>query len=172
MITPRVEMIWAQSTDTHPVIGTGGLLPWHLPEDLSRFQALTSGHVVIMGRKTWESLPVRPLGNRINVVMTHGDKPALEGALTSDNLLDAIQTYGVNCRKVIVIGGYELFTSAMQYATKLHVTEVDLKVMSQNVDVAYAPVIDGKLWSRSETSPWALSLKPGLLYRYLCFVRR
>ena len=64
----HVHLIWAQ--DKNGVIGVNGQLPWHIPEDLYNFKRLTSGHPIVMGRKTWESLPFKPLPNRRNIVLS------------------------------------------------------------------------------------------------------
>jgi len=71
---PTLGLVWAQARDAagRPVIGAGGTMPWHLPEDLAHFRRVTSGHPVVMGRRTWDSLPprFRPLPGRVNVVVT------------------------------------------------------------------------------------------------------
>ena len=71
---PTLGLVWAQARDAagRPVIGAGGAMPWHLPEDLAHFRRVTSGHPVVMGRRTWDSLPprFRPLPGRVNVVVT------------------------------------------------------------------------------------------------------
>ena len=75
-----IGLIWAQSTSG--VIGRGGAIPWSLPEDLARFKSLTMGHTVVMGRRTWESLPARfrPLPGRRNVVLTRNPSYRADGA--------------------------------------------------------------------------------------------
>ncbi|WP_426309477.1 dihydrofolate reductase [Cellulosimicrobium sp. E-16] len=87
---PTLGLVWAQARDAagRPVIGAGGTMPWHLPEDLAHFRRLTSGHPVVMGRRTWDSLPprFRPLPGRVNVVVTRqpgwspGDRSPRVGA--------------------------------------------------------------------------------------------
>ena len=110
-------------------IGRGGRLLWNLPDDLKHFKEFTSGHPVIMGRKTWESLPrqVRPLPNRTNIVVTRQSGYQAEGATVTDGLSDAFlvaeQASGSN--EVFVIGGGEIYANALPYATRLYLTLVD-----------------------------------------------
>lgn len=87
---PRVALVWAQSP--RGVIGRDGALPWHVPEDLAHFKALTAGHPVVMGRATWESLPPRsrPLPGRTNVVLSRTAGLELPGASVATGLDDAL----------------------------------------------------------------------------------
>lgn len=111
------------------VIGRGGALPWHLPEDMARFREITMGHPVVMGRRTWESLPdrFRPLPGRRNVVVTRNDAWAAEGAERAGSLAEALDLLG-NAPSVFVIGGGELFAEALPAADELRLTEIDLEV--------------------------------------------
>jgi len=87
----QINLIFAQSTNK--VIGHENKLPWHLPEDLAHFKALTSGQTVLMGRKTWESLPAafRPLPGRLNLVLSSNTALHLDGALTVNTPAQAIE---------------------------------------------------------------------------------
>ena len=111
------------------VIGRDGGLPWRLPEDLARFRELTSGHAVVMGRRTWESLPVRfrPLPGRRNVVVTGNPSWREDGAERAASLEDAFALLAAE-EKVFVIGGGALFAEALPLADELHLTEIDLDV--------------------------------------------
>jgi dihydrofolate reductase len=111
------------------VIGRRGGIPWHLPEDLARFRALTTGHPVVMGRKTWESLPerFRPLPGRRNVVVTRNPAWAAEGAERAGSLDEALQLLD-GAEAVFVIGGAALYAGALPLADQLELTEVDLEV--------------------------------------------
>jgi len=111
------------------VIGRGGTLPWHLPEDMARFRELTMGHPVVMGRRTWDSLPVRfrPLPGRRNVVVTRNEMWAADDAERAGSLDDALElledtTHG------FVIGGAQIFAEALPLADELLLTEIDLEV--------------------------------------------
>jgi dihydrofolate reductase len=102
-----------------------GTLPWHLPEDLKRFRELTNGHAVVMGRKTWESLPekYRPLPNRRNIVITRNPDYVAPGA----DVFGSISEAHIACRnseKFFIIGGAELYQLAIQDADSLELTEI------------------------------------------------
>lgn len=107
------------------VIGQDNRLPWHLPEDLVHFKALTTGHAVIMGRKTWESLPpkFRPLPGRTNIVVTRDAAYRADGALVTASLPAAIAAAGAN--DAFAIGGAEIYAQALALADRLELTEVD-----------------------------------------------
>ncbi len=102
------------------VIGKDGKIPWHIPEDLKRFKELTSGHTVLMGRKTYESLG-RPLPNRRNVVLT---SKALTGVETYSTLAQALQALKDE-ERVFVIGGGRVFAELLESADELRLTIVD-----------------------------------------------
>ena len=111
------------------VIGRGGTLPWDLPEDMARFRALTMGRPVVMGRRTWESLPDRfqPLPGRRNVVVTRNEAWTADGAERAGSLDDALELLEDE-PQAFVIGGAELFAEALPIADELLLTELDLEV--------------------------------------------
>jgi dihydrofolate reductase len=124
----RVALIAALGAKTR-AIGKNGELLWHIPEDLRRFKALTSGHPVIMGRKTWESLPerARPLPNRTNIVVTRDPSYVAPGAVVADSLeaaLDAAAS-AAGADEIFVIGGGELYAAALPRAGRLYLTLID-----------------------------------------------
>src|ERR1035437_5709867 len=110
-------------------LGLAGNLLWHLPDDMKRFKALTAGHPVIMGRKTWESLPerFRPLPGRTNVVVTRQAGYEALGAIVTDSLEAALAaaTSAAGSDEIFVIGGGELYATALPHATHLYLTLVD-----------------------------------------------
>jgi dihydrofolate reductase len=108
------------------VIGQGDGLPWHLPEDMRFFKEATRGHAVVMGRKTWQSLPprFRPLPGRRNVVVTRDAAFDAPGAECAGSLDQALQRLAAEDR-VFVIGGAELYAQALQAADELMLTEID-----------------------------------------------
>ena len=153
-----IGLVWAQARGG--VIGRDNTLPWHLPEDMAHFKALTTGHTVVMGRATWESLPasVRPLPGRVNVVLTRSASLRCEGAEVVRDLAAALDRPG----EVWVIGGGSVYAAAEPFATRAVVTEVDLAVTGDT----YAPPL-GARWrvrSRSPDEGWATS-RTGLRYR-------
>jgi len=116
------------------VIGRDNALPWHLPEDLKHFRASTQGAPVIMGRRTWESLPprFRPLPGRTNIVVTRDAAWRAEGALPVLSLEDARAAAG-QAPRAFVIGGGELYRAALPLADELLLTELDLDVPDADV---------------------------------------
>lgn len=111
------------------VIGRGGTLPWHLPEDMARFRELTMGHPVVMGRRTWDSLPdrFRPLPGRRNVVVTRNEKWTADGAERAGSLGEALELLE-DAPQAFVIGGGVLFAEALPGVDELRLTEIDLEV--------------------------------------------
>jgi dihydrofolate reductase len=111
------------------VIGRENTIPWRIPEDLERFRALTIGHPVVMGRRTWDSLPerFRPLPGRRNVVVTRNPDWHAEGAERAGSLDEALRGLD-DAPRVFVIGGGELYAEALPLADELLLTEIDAEV--------------------------------------------
>ena len=111
------------------VIGDGPRIPWHLPEDLAFFRDLTMGHAVVMGRRTWDSLPdrFRPLPGRRNVVITRNAAWTADGAERAASLDEALNLFDGSA-EVFVIGGSEIFAAALPRADSLFLTELELDV--------------------------------------------
>jgi len=112
------------------VIGRDGALPWRLGSDMRRFRALTLGKPVIMGRKTWESLPRRPLPGRLNVVLTRQPESEAAGAVVCNDFAEALEIAREQAaedgqNEVCVIGGADLFALALPRARRIYLTEVD-----------------------------------------------
>jgi dihydrofolate reductase len=158
----RVGLVWAQSASG--VIGRGGDIPWRVPEDLSHFKQVTMGHTVVMGRRTWESLPdrVRPLPGRRNVVLSRQTDFIADGAEVIGSLEAALTE-----PETWVIGGGQIYRLALPLATRCEVTEVDID-LPRDDDDALAPVLD-ETW-RGETGEWRLS-RAGLRYRFHTYCR-
>lgn len=157
-----VALIWAQSTSG--VIGRDGGIPWRVPEDLARFKDLTMGHTVVMGRRTWESLPprMRPLPGRRNVVITRNPDYRADGAEVRTVLEEAFGD-----QRTWVIGGAEIYHLALPEATRCEITEVDIDLRLEDDD-ALAPVLD-ESWVGTST-PWHDS-SSGLRYRFHSYLR-
>lgn len=129
------------------VIGRDNGLPWRLKSDLQMFKAATLGKPVIMGRKTWESLPRKPLPGRLNIVLTRDHKFEAEGAVVCDTWSEAVQIGKEQAaedgvEEVCVIGGAALFELALPRAKRIYVTEVQAEVEG---DVAF-PAFDESAW--------------------------
>ena len=111
------------------VIGRANAIPWRIPEDMERFRSVTMGHPVVMGRKTWDSLPerFRPLPGRRNVVVTRNPEWHGEGAERAGSLDEALRLVD-GAERVFVIGGGELYADALPRADELLLTEVEADV--------------------------------------------
>jgi dihydrofolate reductase len=122
------------------VIGRDGGIPWRLPEDLARFRDLTMGHPVVMGRRTWESLPdrFRPLPGRANVVVTRSTEWSAPGADRGASVEDALRLLEGE-PEVFVIGGGEMYAAALPYADELLLTEIDAEVEGDTTFPAWDP---------------------------------
>ncbi|MBL0935352.1 MAG: dihydrofolate reductase [Rhizobiaceae bacterium] len=130
------------------VIGRDGDLPWRLSTDLKRFKALTFGKPIVMGRKTWESFPKRPLPGRTNIVITRRDDFADEGAVVAHSLDAAFKVAGREAPvEICVIGGGEIFSQAMARADILHVTHVLADVEGDT----FFPSIDAESWTKTHS---------------------
>ncbi|WP_378734127.1 dihydrofolate reductase [Nocardia brasiliensis] len=163
MSARTIGLIWAQTPDG--VIGFQNTIPWRVPEDMANFKQVTMGHPVVMGRRTWDSLPpkFRPLVGRRNIVVTRQADWAAVGAERAASVAEAL-TLG-DQDTVWVIGGGEIYRAAMDFATDLLVTEVDTTVEGD----AYAPPV-GPEWTADDAAPWHES-STGLRYRIRRYTR-
>lgn len=159
-----VVLIWAQ--DRVGAIGKNNAIPWHVPEDMAHFREVTGSGTVIMGRRTWESLPAkfRPLPGRRNIVLTRAAGYAAEGAEVSSDLLAALDFVD---RVATIIGGGEIYNLALPHATHLRITEIDMLVDGAD---AFAPPIEDD-WEQESATDWQYS-RTGTLYRFIDYRRR
>jgi len=159
----RINLIYARAANG--VIGRDGVMPWHLPEDLAHFKQLTHGHPVIMGRKTWDSLPpkFRPLPGRANIVITRQDDWASEGVRRAASLKEALQIAG-EAAEIWVIGGAQIYAQAEPLASRAEVTEIAQTFEGD----AYAPALDTS-WVEAAREEH-LSGK-GLAYSFVRYLR-
>ena len=155
-----INLIFARARNG--VIGKDNQLPWHLPEDLAHFKRTTLGQPVIMGRKTWDSLPpkFRPLPGRANLVVTRQTDWQASGATVAHSLAQA-QSMCDPAQEVWVIGGAEIYAHALPYARKAVITEIDITVDGGD---AFAPQF-GPQWQ--ETSREEHVSAQGLPYRFI-----
>ncbi|MET1051808.1 MAG: dihydrofolate reductase [Mycetocola sp.] len=167
MKLPRVGLVWAEAANG--TIGKAGVLPWHLPEDLAHFKAVTVGSPVVMGRKTWDSLPerFRPLPGRRNIVVTRQPGWHADGVETSDSIGAAIELAADGLAPddlVWVIGGAEIFSAVIDTADRLEVTTIRESIEGD----AVAPAITER-WRLTSADPadgWHVSAN-GIEYRFL-----
>ena len=160
----RLNLIYARAANG--VIGKDNALPWHLPEDMAHFRRMTTGCPVIMGRKTWDSLPskFRPLPGRINIVVTRQAGWQAEGALAAAGLAEAVALAGV-APEVWVIGGAQIYAEAAPLARRAVVTEID-RAFEGDV---HAPTLSGD-WH--ETARDAQLSGNGLPFAFVTLERR
>jgi len=159
----RLNLIYARARNG--VIGHHNALPWHLPEDLAHFKQNTTGCPVIMGRKTWDSLPpkFRPLPGRTNVVLTRNENWQENGCLRFYELNESLQ-YLINQPEVWVIGGAQIYAQALPLAQRVVVTEIDADFVGD----AFAPTL-GPEWQ--ETSHERHISVNGLPYSFVTYSR-
>ncbi|RJO76434.1 dihydrofolate reductase [Nocardia panacis] len=157
-----VGLIWAQTPAG--VIGFENTIPWRVPEDMAHFKEVTLGHPVVMGRRTWDSLPprFRPLVGRRNIVVTRQADWSADGAERAGSLAEALALAGDTAW---VAGGGEIYAAAMPFATELLVTEVDAQLDGD----AFAPAI-GPEWQADTPEPWRES-RGGLRFRTRRYTR-
>lgn len=163
----RVNLIYARARNG--VIGANNALPWHLPQDLVHFKRQTAGAPVIMGRNTWDSLPsrFRPLPGRTNIVVTRQRDWHSDGALAADGLQWALAlctSQQPRPSEVWVIGGAQLFASALPLATRAIVTEL---ARDFEGDV-FAPQLDGN-WT--ETAREEHVAPDGMAFAFVTYER-
>jgi dihydrofolate reductase len=163
----HINLIWAQAHNR--VIGKDGVMPWHLPEDLAHFKRTTLGCPVIMGRKTWDSLPVkfRPLPGRTNVVLTRQADWHQNGVQRSTDLREALlfcEHVSPSVAAVWVIGGGQVYAQALPLAHTVVITEIDAKVDGDTL----APAL-GKEWREKQRESHVSST--GLAYSLVTYTR-
>ena len=149
---------------SHRVIGLNNTLPWHLPEDLKRFRALTTGHHIIMGRKTYESLG-RLLPGRTTVIVTRNKDYKVAGALIAHSL-QAAWLLASGDDEPFVIGGAQLYKEGLKLANKLYISEVHADFAGD----AFFPEIDFSHWNLSEKKDCVAA--NGLEYSDLVYLRK
>lgn len=162
--TPLISLIYARAHNG--VIGINNTLPWHLPEDMAHFKQQTAGGTVIMGRKTWDSLPprFRPLPGRANVVVTRQTDWQADGAIVAHSLANAVALAAAQGQPVWVIGGAEIYAQALPLAQQVVVTEIAQDFAGD----AFAPAL-GAEWR--EASREAHTSSNGLPFSFVCYRR-
>jgi dihydrofolate reductase len=161
--TASVELIAAVAANG--VIGADNRLPWHLSEDLKRFRALTTGHAVIMGRKTWQSLP-RALPHRQNIVVTRQAGFEAVGGNVAHSFAAALAQVELP-PPVFCIGGGELYRAALPFATKIHLTEIARDFEGD----ARFPPLDRSQWRETSREDRPPAEPGGFRYSYVTYER-
>jgi len=148
-------------------IGKDNELLWHISEDLKRFKDLTFGKTVIMGKKTWESLPRRPLPGRKNIVLTDVPNECIDCSVTAYSIEDALS----KCEKdeeIFVMGGGSIYRQFMPIADRLYITHVHKKAQAD----VYFPVIDPEVWDIAEKEEFKGTKNQNIPYTYIIYKRR
>lgn len=149
------------------VIGDGGSIPWRISDDMKRFKALTMGKPIVMGRKTWESFPRRPLPGRTNIVITHNRDYRSDGAVVVHSLGEALERAKAESpTEIAVVGGAEIYRAALPLAGRIELTEVHLDAKG---DVILAP-FDKTVWR--ETTREEQVTPDGLRYSFVTLTRQ
>jgi dihydrofolate reductase len=148
-------------------LGKDNELLWHIPEDLKRFKSLTMGKCVIMGKRTWESLPKRPLPGRKNIVLTDIPEECFDCSLTAYSIEDALGKC-VSSEEIFIIGGGSVYSQFMPLADRLYITHVHRKTRAD----VYFPKIDLKKWRIIEKEECISGDINNLPYTYTVYERR
>jgi dihydrofolate reductase len=160
-----ISIIVAVSEDLG--IGKDNDLLWHLPEDMKRFKRLTTGNTVIMGRRTWESLPRKPLQGRRNIVITDIPGEEFEGAESASSINDAAS----KCKKdegAFIIGGGSVYRQFMPLSDRLYITHVHKKAPAD----VFFPEIDPKIWKVIEKEEFETDDSNRIPYTYVIYERK
>ena len=150
-------------------IGRGGDLAFHISADLKRFKALTTGHTVIMGRKTFESLPKGALPNRRNIVITRDPSLTFPGAETATSVEAAIAiALSAGETDTFIIGGAQIYAQSLPLADRLEITAIDSPAPGADV---FFPEIDPAQWQLVDETPTQTDDKSGVAYRFQSYTR-
>jgi dihydrofolate reductase len=148
-------------------IGKDNELLWHIPDDLKRFRKLTLGKTVIMGKKTWESLPKKPLQGRKNIVLTDVPGECIDCSITAYSIEDALG----KCEKdeeIFIIGGGSVYRQFLPIADRLYITHVHKKGPAD----VFFPVIDQRIWRIVEKEDFKTEVDGELSYSYVIYERK
>lgn len=167
MTAPIVALIVAVAENG--VIGRGNTLPWRIPEDMKWFKARTMGKPCIMGRKTWESFPKRPLPGRTNIVVTRDRSYAAEGAVVVGSLRSALDVAaGEEPDEIMILGGAEIYALALPLADRIYLTSVHGEVAGD----AHFPALDRDDWSETIVGVHPSSAERPIGYSFIILDKR
>lgn len=161
------ELVLVAALDRGNAIGCDGGLPWHLPDDLKRFKALTLGKPVLMGRKTAESLG-RALPNRRNLVLTRSGHAPFDGMEAVDSVASARSLAEAMSAPLCVIGGGEVYALTLPLATRMHLTHVDTVVEGAD---AFFPPFDADHWTVEWREPHAADPRHAFGFEFVDYRR-
>lgn len=168
MDQPKKEIAIIAAIAENKAIGKDNRLLWHLSEDLKRFKRLTTGHTVVMGKKTYYSLPVRPLPNRRNLVITDVPDEQIEGCVMAYSIDDAIAKMDED-RENFIIGGGSVYRQFLPLADRLYITNVHHSFEADT----FFPDIDMSQWRLAEESEvYAPDDKNPYSFSYVIYERK
>jgi dihydrofolate reductase len=147
-------------------LGKDNQLVWHLPEDFKRFKQLTSGHYIIMGRKTFESFP-KPLPNRTHIIITRQKNYKVEGCLIANSIENAMAMAPKN-EEIFIIGGAEIYKQSIDFANKIELTRVHSNFEAD----AYFPEINLNDWTLSFEEQHCKDEKHNFDFTFLTYLKK
>lgn len=153
--------------DRNNAIGYNNGLLAHIPGDLRRFREITMGHCLIMGKKTWESLPVKPLSGRSNIVLTDNELDCFDCAATARSIDEALKLCEPG-KEVFIIGGGSVYRQFMPIADRLMVTHIHEKFPADT----FFPEIDPADWYESEKEEFIAEDPSAFSFTYATYLRR
>ena len=148
-------------------IGLNNQLLWHIPDDMKRFKKLTTGHTIVMGKKTFESLPLRPLTTRRNLVITDIPGEVIAGCVMAYSIDDAIAKMD-DVQENFIIGGGSVYRQFLPHADKLYITWVHKSFEADT----FFPEIDLSLWELAEKNDMHMTAETGFSYSYCIYHKR
>ncbi|AGF46649.1 dihydrofolate reductase [Candidatus Kinetoplastibacterium desouzaii TCC079E] len=159
-----MEIIIIVAYSRNRVIGAKNSIPWKLPSDLLHFKHKTSNYPIIMGRNTWESLPVKPLPNRSNIILTNSKNTYPEGVIIANSLKDSIHKCN-KTEKVFIIGGEKIYLQFIPIASKILATEIHAEMKGD----VFFPALKSSIWHEEarEKQP----KENGLDYDFVTYIK-
>jgi len=170
-IDNEIELIVAFSKNN--VLGNQNKLPWNIPEDLKRFKDLTTNHIVVMGRKTFESLPNGPLKNRINIVFTNqitNKKNSNVVYTNMENFCTTINELNVSDKKIFIIGGSEIYKIFLHSCKKIHITYIDA-IFEGDVYFPFELSYFFENYEKEDSNSITLMNPTNIKYHYYIFIK-
>ncbi len=150
------------------VIGKDNQLIWHLPEDLKMFRRLTTGHVIIMGRKTFESIG-KPLPNRTSIIISRNTDYLVEGCIVVGSLEEAIEkAKEIETEEAFIIGGAQIYALALDMADTVYLTQVHYNFEGD----AFFPVLDTNIWTETERKSFQPDEKHAYAFDFVTLEKR
>lgn len=161
-----MELSIIAGIDRNLGIGKDNNLLFHVSEDLKRFKRLTTGHTIIMGRKTFESLPNGPLPERKHIILSHNKDYLVSGCIVVQSVNEALKHCEPD-KENFVIGGGTIYKLFLPYSTKIYFTQIDAEADANTVFPEYSQ----SDWETEEKTEWKIDKKSGLVFRYLTLIR-